>query len=174
MATKSSKVDQYANIAAIQVAESVADTIAFAKFAFPFSIMDKMALIISRIEYIFSSLTPLNSGGDYVIMGLAVSNSSGIDLTVPNDPQIVDTMRVDRYDLGTAATGTFRDSPVVKDFSSLPGGGLLVAPNPLYAAIDSNGANSVCGGWLRAYYTYLELTTDEYWQLVESRRIISN
>jgi len=174
MATKNSKVDTYANIAAIQVAETVADSIAFAKFAFPFSIMDKMALIISRIEYIFSSLTPLNGGGDYVIMGLCVSNSSGIDLTVPNDPQIVDTIRVDRYDFGAAASALFRDSPVVKDFSSLPGGGLLVAPNPLYAAIDSGGANAVMGGWLRAYYTYMELSTDEYWQLVESRRIISS
>lgn len=167
------KTDQYANIAAVQVAEASAGTAAYTKFAFPFSIMDKMALIINRVEYVFSSLTQLNSGGDYVLMALTVSNAITSLLSL-NDPLILDTSRIDRYDIGTAASGLFRDSPVIRDFSDLPGGGLLVAPNPLYAGIISAGASGVMGGWVRMYYTYMELNTDEYWQLVESRRVISS
>lgn len=172
MATKKA-TDLWAQIAAVQVTEASAGTAAYTKFNFPFSIMDKMGIIISRIEYIFSSLTQLNSGGDYVLMGLAVANTVA-SLLAANDPQILDTHRVDRYDFGTAASAAFRDSPVVRDFSQLPGGGLLVAPNPLYGVIISSGASGVMGGWVRMYYTYTELATDEYWQLVESRRIISS
>lgn len=167
------KTDTYANIAAVNAVEASAGTAAYVKFAFPFSIMDKMALIINRIEYVFSSLTQLNTGGDYVLMGLTVSNAVSSLLSL-SDPLVLDTARIDRYDIGTAASGLFRDSPVIRDFASLPGGGLLVAPNPLYGAIISNGASGVMGGWVRMYYTYMELNTDEYWQLVESRRIISS
>jgi hypothetical protein len=173
MATSKSKADIYANIAAVNVVEAAAGTAAYTKFAFPFSIMDKMALIINRIEYVFSSLAQLNTSGDYVLMGLTVA--SGVaSLLALNDPLILDTHRVDRYDMGTAASGVYRDSPVIRDFSDLPGGGLLVAPNPLYGAIISVGSSGVMGGWVRMYYTYMEMATDEYWQLVESRRVISS
>jgi len=43
--------DTFANIAAVRVIESAANTQTSVKFDFPFSIMDKMALLISRIEY---------------------------------------------------------------------------------------------------------------------------
>lgn len=171
MATKKSG-DNWAQLAALQVTEASAGTAKYEKFAFPFSIMDKMALVINRIEYIFG-LTQLNGGGDYVIMGLTVSNTISSLLTL-SDPQIIDQTRVDRYDFGTPASAALRDSPSIRDFSTLPGGGILVAPNPLYGVIISAGASAAMSGWIRLYYTYLEMNTDEYWQLVEARRIISS
>jgi len=62
---------------------------------------------------------------------------------------------------------------MIKDFSSLAGGGLLVAPAPLYGFVISAGAGGVMDAWVKLFYTYVELAADEYWQLVESRRIIS-
>ncbi len=164
--------DSWAQVAAVAVLEASAGTAAYTKFAFPFSIMDKMALVLNRIEYVFG-LTQLNGGGDYCIMGLTVSNAV-VSLLALNDPLIIDQSRVDRYDMGTAASSCLRDSPVIRDMSTLPGGGLLVAPNPLYGCIVSAGASGVMSGYIRMYYTYIEMATDEYWQLVEARRIISS
>lgn len=167
------KTDSFANVAAILVSESAAGTATYSKFAFPFSIMDKMALVISRIEYHLADISALNSSGDYCVIALTVSNTVS-DISAQNDPLVVDNMTYHRIDYGTAATGMVYVKPMVKDFANLPGAGLLVAPAPLYAGIKSTGAGSAMSAWLKLYYTYMELASDEYWQLVESRRIISS
>jgi hypothetical protein len=168
-----STTDKFANIAAIQVTESAAGTITYAKFNFPYSIMDKMALLINRIEYLPQSITALNSSGDSVLIGLIAA--SGItDLSNQADPVLLDSTRLVRNDLGAAATGTLHQFPFIKDFSSLPGGGILVAPSPLCAAIKSDGAATAMNAWIKFFYTAVSLSTDEYWELVESRRIISS
>jgi len=173
MATKS-KVDSYANMAALSMTEAGANTQTTTKFAFPFSIMDKMALIIHRLEYDFTNLgTALGAAADRLYLGIACAAtiSSPAD---PTDPLLLDAMRVTRYDFGTAGSAEMIAQPFTKDFTNLPGGGLLVAPNPLYGLIQGSGAAAAGTGTIRLYYTYMELSADDYWQLVESRRIISS
>jgi hypothetical protein len=172
MAVKA-KVDTYANYAAVKVVESAANTQTSLKFAFPFSIMDKMALVISRVEYWFPLYTQLNSTADGVYMGLLAS-ASVVDVGAQNDPLIVDSAWVSRVDFGAAASGMIDKAPFIKDFSSLPGAGILVAPAPLYGFVASTGCAAANTVWIKMFYTYIELATDEYWQLVESRRIISS
>lgn len=171
MATK--KSDMFANFAAIRVLESAANTQTSAKFAFPFSIMDKMALVISRIEYWLGSLSQLNSSGDF-IYGALTTAASVVGISDQTNPLIVDSMAWLRNDFGTAANGMIYQTPIVKDFSNLMGGGLLVAPNPLYAMVEGSGEASASALYIKLFYTYMELGTDEYWQLVESRRVISS
>lgn len=173
MATKKASMDSYANVAALFVTEAVAGTIAYARFAFPFSIMDKMAILVSRIEYWFGNLQQMNSAGD-AIYGALLAAGSVVDVTNQADPIIIDSMRLQRLDLGTAASGIIQSFPWVKDFSDLPGGGLLMAPAPLYAAVQGVGGAGTVNLWMRLYYTYMSLSTEEYWELVESRRIISS
>lgn len=167
-------LDQYANMAALVMTEPAANTQKTTKFAFPFSIMDKMALVICRLEYDFANLTTCLTGtADRMFLGIIASGSVA-DPGNPADPLVIDAMRVTRHDLGVAANGTYTVQPYVKDYTMLPGGGLLVAPNPLYGLIQGSGAGAAGLGTIRLYYTYIELATDEYWQLVESRRIISD
>ena len=135
------KIDSYANIAAILVTESSAATQTSAKFAFPFSIMDKMALVISRIEYMIAGLAALNGTGDFVTVALAAASTLAA-MTVQNDPLMIDSVRLERTDFGTAASGVFLFQPFMKDFSQLAGGGIIVAPSPLYAVIQSSGGAS--------------------------------
>jgi hypothetical protein len=106
-------------------------------------------------------------------MGL-LTRSSGVAITTQNDPSVVDSVVLSRYDLGVAASGLFMTRPISRDFTTLQGGGLLVAPGSLYAGIMSSGAGGVMSMWLRVYYTYMELSTDEYWQLVESRNVVTS
>jgi len=172
MGTKS-KTDSFANFAALRVLESGTTTQTTVKFQFPFSIMDKMALVISRIDYWFKDNSVMNSTGDIVYTGLCVT-AALTDVTNQADPAMIDCWAIQRYDIGTAASGTYNFRPFTKDFSTLPGGGLLVAPNPLYGFIQGVGTSAATDAWIKIYYTYMELAPDEYWQLVESRRIISS
>jgi len=173
MAAKKSVLDTYANMAAVTATPSVADEFAATKFAFPFSIMDKIGLLVSRIEYFLNAIGSLNSATDYIYTGLA-SAATLVDPGEPSDSLIIDSIRVIRTDLGAAASGVLVDFPLVRDFSTLPGGGLLVAPAPLYLWTKSSGAAAVMPVQCRLWYTYMELAADEYWQLVESRRVISS
>ncbi len=173
MPTKT-KADTFANIAALQVTESAANTQTAAKFAFPFSIMDKMALIISRIEYMIGNLSAgFNSSADYTTIAIT-TNATLANIENQADPMLIDSVRYSRLDYGAAASGMLITQPYQKDLSALPSAGILVAPSPLYAMIQSVGAASAMNCWVRLYYTYIELNTDEYWQLVESRRVISS
>lgn len=171
MAVKST-ADKYANKAAVQVIESAAATQTSAKFAFPFSIMDKMALLINRIEY-YPDISKLNSNNDFLYLAVTAA-SSLTQMDDQSDPRLIDSASFHRIDIGTAASGLIVDYPYIKDFSDLPGGGILVAPNPLYAMAQAVGTSSATISWIAIYYTYLQLSADDYWQLVESRRIISN
>lgn len=173
MAKIKGSTDKFSNIAAVQVTESAAGTLTYARFSFPFSVMDKVALIIARIEYWPTGIGGLNSTNDWATFGL-IAASSIVDITNQADPAILDTSRYVRYDLGAAASGVLDVQPFIKDFSSLPGGGILCAPSPLSACVQSSGAGNALGCWLKMFYTYISLTTDEYWELVESRRIISS
>lgn len=172
MAVSKSK-DKFTNLAAVSVVEAVAGTQVSVKFNFPFSVMDKTGLIINRIEYWPSGLHQLNSGTDYIWLGLLAA-SAIVNPLDQSDPVLIDSMRIIRNDLGAAATGELISMPFIKDFSQLPGGGILVAPAPLYAATVGSGGAGVVGGFVKLFYTYLSLTTDEYWELVESRRIITS
>lgn len=167
------KTDSFANFAAVKVVESAANTQTTTKFAFPFSIMDKMALIVSRIEYWLSTPDKLDTSGDYVYMAISAA-STVTDISAQNDPLIIDNKLYIRRDLGTAASGLLFEQPYVKDFSQLPGGGLIMAPAPLYAMLQGSGCSAANVAWFKLFYTYMELSSDEYWQLVESRRIISS
>jgi len=173
MATQSKVAGNFANQAAVLITESAANTQTSSKFAFPFSIMDKMGLIISRIEYFFNSPGVLDSANDSTVLGLTIA-STVTDLTSAADPLIIDTCNMQRIDTGTAASASLIIKPYSKDLSQLPGGGILVAPNPLYGMIKSSGASGAAAGWVRLFYTYIEMQPDEYWALVESRRIITS
>jgi hypothetical protein len=74
--------------------------------------------------------------------------------------------------MGVAAAGMFVMNPYTKDFTSLAGGGILVPPNPLYLAVQGNNLVNAQTVYARLFYTHVELKPDEFWELVEARRII--
>lgn len=172
MAVAKKTIDKYANMAAITVEMATANTTAYKSFNFPFSAIDKVAILIGRIEYTFRGMHQLNSANDAARGGLCCASSvaSVDDLT---DPLILDSMRAQRLDFGTAANSNIFWQPFVKDFSTLPGGGLLVAPTPLYAFMGSSNAADVMQLDMRFFFNYVSLATEDYWELVETRRIIS-
>lgn len=166
--------DAYANMAIVSVTESAANTLTFKKLESGMGWNEKTAWVISRIEYNAGSqlAANFNGDGDKLDFGLCMSNS----ITSPSttDVNVLDQLTIERADYGAAATAIFKLYPILKDFSTLPGGGLLITPNPLYLFARGTGLVAASSVVARIYYTVISLTPDDYLQLLEARRILSS
>lgn len=173
MAGKNS-ADQFANLAIISVTESAANTLTYKKLETGISLNEKVAWIINRIEYNTNewNQTTFNGDGDYQMFGLSVSNM--MTTIQAGDPMVVDFNACRRKDIGAAATGTFQFSPWIKELSSLPGGGLILPPQPIYLFAVGSGLTAASSITARLYYTLLQLSVDQYWELVEARRVLAS
>jgi len=154
------------------VTESAANTLTFKKLETGISLFDKVAWVINRLEYYLNpSATIFNTTDDILLVGLTVANNiTSLSLT---DPNVLDFVALSRQDIGTAASGMYFMKPYTRDFSGMPGGGLITTPNPIYGAAVGTGLASATTSVIKIFYTVLELKTEEYWELVEARRIVS-
>lgn len=173
MASKGS-TDKFANYAIIQCQESAANTLTFKKLETGISLNEKVAWVINRIEYVIEELnaTFFNATGDLIVYGMSLSNT--FTTPVVGETTIVDYNRILRQDLGAAASGFFDYQPKVKDFSQLPGGGIIIPPAPFYLYVMGGGLTAPAKVTARMHYTMLQLAVDEYWELVEARRVLSS
>jgi len=168
------KADQFANYAIVTVTESAANTLTFKKLETGISLTEKVAWVLSRVEYV--PTTPSNSvfngDGDSLYFGLSLSSSfTSVGLT---ENTIIDYNQMTRLDFGTAASSYLYLRPMIKDFSNLPGGGILIPPNPLYLFAQGTGLASATSVIARMHYSLLPLSVDQYWELVEARRVLSS
>lgn len=165
--------DKFANMALMKVVESAANTLTFLKLETGISINQKVAWLLSRVEYFLGTYgaATFNGDGDSVACGLSVGNS----WTTPamNEKAIVDIFSATRYDYGAAASGFVIKDPVIRDLSTLPSGGLLVPPAPFYAFVKGVGLALPVTVYIRIYYTTIDLTTEDFWELAESFRPLS-
>lgn len=176
MAAKKGGADAFANMATITVTESAANTLTFKKLETGASLMDKIAWIVHRIEYYYTPLaTVFDTTGDNLAMGISTTNTRTTNLTTEayTDPSNIDLVKVFRQDVGTAASGGLVTIPYIRDFSALPSGGLIMPPAPLYGFAQGSGLASAATIIVKCWFTTLELSTDEYWQLVEARRLMT-
>lgn len=165
--------DQFANLAVIKVVESAANTLTFKKLETGISLFEKIAWIIQRVEYYSQILATVFDGtGDKLTVALT-STDQLTSLAFENNA-LIDHLSIQRSDWGAAATAILQMQPLVKDFTNLSGGGIIVPPNPLYLGAVGSGLLAATTSWCRIYYRTIELTPDQYWELVEARRIISS
>lgn len=166
--------DKFANYAIISVVESAANTLTFKKLETGISLNEKVAWIINRVEYLSNQInaTIFNATGDSLDFGMSLSNA----FTTPNlaENTIIDCNKFTRIDIGASASGEMQLQPWVKDFSALPGGGIIVPPTPLYLYAMGTGLTGVAAMTARIHYTLKTLKIDEYWELVEARRVLSS
>lgn len=169
-----SKSDEFANYAILSVTESAANTLTFKKLETGISLSEKVAWIINRVEYIVASISAaiFNADTDTMTWGLSLSNSFAAPAF--SEDTIIDYNLLARLDLGVAASGGWLLVPFLKDFSRLPGGGLLVPPTPLYLWAKGSGLTAANIVTARIHYQLMSMSTDQYWQLVEARRVISS
>jgi hypothetical protein len=166
----------FANQATIVCVESAPTVLTFKKLEVGYSVFEKVAWIIHRIEYYLSAATALlDASGEAVMMALCAANTPASIATLASytDPAIIDFFYRARSDFGVAASGWIEEIPFTKDFSSLPGGGIIVPPYPLYGAIQSVGAAGSLTGVIKLWFTEQKLDEASYWALVNARRLLS-
>lgn len=164
--------DQYANFAIISVTESAANTLTFTKLETGVGLFERVGWLISRVDwYDRGSINQLNSNSDQIDGAIVQSNAvSGISAS---STQVLVHKVWYRQDFGTAATAFINMDPKTDDYSTLPGGGILVLPNPLYLAVKATGAAAACSLTARIWYKSVSLTDADYFDLMQSRQVLS-
>lgn len=164
--------DKYANIGYADVDESAANTLTFSEIETGVSMFEKNAWVIHELEWWVptSSVALLLAYPDTITMALVASNKlSSIHL---NDAAVIDMYEIQYHEQGTEANYLLTEMPVRRDFTNLPGGGLIVTPRPLYVAAQGNSLATVSTIRLRFYFSIVSLKAEEYWELVEARRLV--
>jgi hypothetical protein len=159
--------DRFSNVLYDKVVESSANTLTFEEVNVGLNIFDKVGLLVSRIEYTGME-TYLSADPDHVEFGLSASN--GWASADPAESSVIDYNRWKIVDFGTAGNAIERHTPFIKDFSNLPGGGILITPKPLYMYIQGSSLTSPGSVAMRMFFTVLKLKPEDYFELLESRQ----
>lgn len=163
-------LDDFPNIMSGTITESGANTLSFSsKLETGYSLGDNVGLVIHRMEWWLdkASVGLLLDNADAIKMALVTSNQvSSILVTGSN---IIDIVEIGLAKYGVAASGWAQYNPVIlRDFTSLPGGGFLVAPNPLYIAINGVSLASAASANWRMFYTTVSLNDKGFRELWET------
>lgn len=163
--------DVYPNKGYAVVTESAANTLTFSEIQTNVSIFEKVAWLLQRIEWYFTYATYalLGDSGDTIDAALCSSNQ--ITALSLSNPGVIDLMTM--YKLEASDVGyNYQMQPLVRDFGSLGGGGLLIAPRPLYVGIKGTGVASVATAACRFYFKQIQLKPDEYLELIDFYRLV--
>lgn len=175
MATTS--LDKFTNMATITVTETAANTLTYKKLETGISLTEKVAWLIARIEYYYTgNFSDFNAANDALHLGLCVSNARASQTSADSytDSTLLDKVELIRSDYGAAAAAEMISRPIVKDWSTVPGGGILVPPVPLYGFAQGISLAGATTTVIKLFYTLISLQPADYWELVEARRIISS
>lgn len=154
--------DQFANLAVISGTQSGTNATTSTELVTGISLGQGVGFLIDQIDYFpnLSTLALLTTSEDYFDMTLGTQTEEiGAD-----NSRVLDTKRVCRLDLGTAASGLLFELPLTKIFSP----SLIVATPRLFFTLSSSGLASAGGAVIRMYYRYIELTSAEYLELAET------
>lgn len=164
--------DTYVNRAYSRVTMSGANVLTFSEIQTGMAMFEKVAWIIHRIEWFpfLTSLQELAATSDDITMAL-VGNDNMTGLVL-GDQAVYDILTLGINLVGAVVSHIILEEPIIRDFSNLPGQGLIIPPRPLYVAMMTNGFVAAGSVDCRIYFTYKSLKADEYWELVEATRII--
>ena len=159
------QVDKYSNVLIGAVTESAANTLTFEQLPQMTTLMEKKAFLINSIEYFLSNPGEFTAAGDLVQFGLSLSSQWATPAI--SEPSVVDFNYW--YTLLATAVGfEMLRQPLIKDFSTLPGGGKLVPTRPMFLWAKANGFAAVSTITMRMHFTIVDLSPQDYWDLVEA------
>jgi len=164
------KQDKYVNRMIKRCVMDGANTLTFEQIQIGVGLFEGKALLIHRALYEIdeTSIGALETESDLIDYGLTVSdNLSDFKMT---HGEIIDRGRLCINITGTAATNNVFEMPIVHDFSTLPGGGLIVPANPLFLTMSSAGLAAAGTLDCEIYFTFLELGDADYLELLQSQQ----
>lgn len=164
--------DSYPNKFYGSCAESAANTLTFTEIQTNVSIMEKVAWVLHRLEWFIDATAwgALVATDDRISAALCSTNSL-TELSL-GDAGVIDFADFGIKLLSSVGFQITLGPNATRDFTSLPGGGLLIAPRPLYVAVQGVSLAAAQTVRVRGYYTQKVLSADEYIELVDFYRIV--
>ena len=162
--------DKYANILHDTVTMSAPNVLTFREIDIGLNLFDKAGILIHRIQADPNAIyqADMLTSADWAKFALVQSNSiTTLDIT---ERSVIDLVEQIVTTHGAPASSQVVDIPLVRDYTSLPGGGILIAPKPLYWAVQTAGFASALVAAFRLYFTIVKLKDSDYLELLESRR----
>lgn len=166
------QADKYDQFMTLAVQMSAANTLTFSRVGVGVSIFDYAAFIISRIEYHLAAtgLDPYDDSADSA--EVALTGNDQITTLSVEQPEVYDALVFGVRANAAPATSEFVYFPVVHDFSTLSGGGLIVPAQDMYVGMTTTGLAAAAYARLRVYYRILALQAADYIELVQRLRVI--
>lgn len=160
------KTDEFANVAYAKVTQSAANTLTFEPMQLAIGLFQGIALILHRILYIPTGacLNELGAVTDVLALGIVTSNRLANIYDI-SDPAVIDYMSLKPQ----GAPVEIQREPYIHDLSTLPGGGKIVAANPLYLAMDSTGFVAAQDSRVQIDFTFVELADRDYIELIQTQ-----
>jgi hypothetical protein len=163
-ASKKGKKDTYSNRAYGTVTASAANTLTFAQIQMAVGLFQGIGMLIHRVLFYPStnSSREMVAATDLLIM--AVTTSSRItSLATVAEPALITSKRL----VGIGVAVAVEEVPYINDFTGLPGGGKLVAANPLFVAVETAGAVAASVVSVEIDFTFLQLNDRDYLELIQ-------
>lgn len=165
------KTDAYANKFYGTVTESGASTLTFAEIPTNVDVFTKRAWILHRLEwYTNPDNRSLLLASDDAIK-IALTSSDKLTALGLDTAGVIDLLELDVVFKTAVGIAPF-EQPLKRDFTELPGGGLIIAPRPLYIAVQGVSIAAAVTASVRGYFTSVDLSADEYIELVDFYRIV--
>lgn len=163
--------DQYSNKAYGTVTESAANTLTFSEIQTNVSIFEKVAWVIERLEWYISNASQALLSATEDLLSFALTASSSINALSLADPAVIDLMELGRR-IATEVGFSWVHMPIIRDFSNLPGGGLIVPPRPLFLAAKATSVATPSTAEMRFFFRQVEMTPADYLDLIDFYRIV--
>lgn len=163
--------DIYANQGYVRLVPTL-NTLSFAELATFVSVFEKKAFLINRVEYDIGKATilELDAETDFIVFGLSTSDS--FSDAAQGERAIFDYNSLIAQLMAAGVSSHLVKMPYIKDLSTLPGGGFLVPSRPIFLFNVTGGLAAAATMSARIFFTVKDLKADEYWELVESTRLI--
>lgn len=174
MAGEAKTLQKYCSQTIISMTESAAGTLTFTRLETGIAPLERIGWVLHKIIWRIATGTfaLMTTAGDSVELGVTISDN--MSSLADTNPAVLKRRNVLRADWGTAGSGQLVDPEFVDDFSMLPGGGLLMLPNPVYGAIQGSGLASAATAVARLYFSQIQMSQDDYFNLVQSRQVLVN
>lgn len=166
-------VDKYAQFLKMSVTMSAVDTLTFSQLNIGLSMFDYAGLLIRRIEYSLARASYYEVGTETDVAWLAITGSDQLTSLALSQPQVYDLLEIFGATSGTPATFNALQTPVVKDFVGLPGGGMLVPAQNIYLAMSTSGFVAEGSATARVWYTVEKLSAADYLELAQGLNVLS-
>ena len=173
---KISGVDDFVQKVTMHVPVTHTDVSRIERVPTSFSPKDRIAMVIHGVQYVFldttgvlpipwsTVLTAIDDGFRFGLCFVGVGGDAFVD---PSSLGIIDYNLMQAIGAGTPTSYDVKPRDVIKDFSTLPSGGLIAHPSALYAFVISDDAAANFKMYTSLLYTYREISDELYRELWE-------